>query len=442
MKLTRGQSGQRGIPMPLWLQGVLESAQLAIIVAALMIVPVGAVYFSNGFGNQPFDSAARLAGQAWLLVHGVPLQISVATGASSAELHSGLLSLIPFGLTLIPFFFAWRAGRRLARASYTDQLWQALCGALLIYAALGFATGYICSDHNVSASLLMATLVPLIPVALGLVIGARREAGSWGRLIGVDTVERMARFSQRSRWAGSYLWSVVKAGFLAVIVLMGISALIFAVNLALHWADVVAVYQGLKTGPVGGAALTIAQLGYFPNLAVWTMAWSSGSGFAVGIGSSVGPLGTSVAPLPAIPLLGALPVGQLSWGVLALAVPVLAGLLAGWWFLREGENHFDEWLSIKVPQRWLSASLSTISLALLVGLGAGILAAVLAWLSGGSAGIGRLSEVGPQPLNTAFWVACEVALGVLIGSLVAPWLEGARQRAGLAEDFEPFEEAE
>ena len=34
---------------------------------------------------------------------------------------------------------------------------------------------------------------------------------------------------------------------------------------------------------------------------------------------------------------------------MALVVPVLAGVLAGWWFLREGENHFDEWLSIKVP---------------------------------------------------------------------------------------------
>ena len=440
MKLTRGQSGQRGLPMPLWLQGVLESAQLAIIVVLLVIIPIGAVYFSNGFGHQSFDDVARLAGQAWMLVHGVPLQISVSTGASSGDLHNGSLNLIPFGLTLIPFFFAWRAGRRLARASYADQLWQALCGALLVYAALGFATGYICSNQSASASLLAATALPLIPVALGLVIGARREAGSWGRLIGVDAAERMARFSQQSRWTGSYLWSAVKAGFLAVIVLMGISAVIFAVNLAIHWADMTAVYQGLKAGPLGGAALTIAQLGYFPNLAVWTMAWNSGSGFALGVGSSVGPLGTAVAPVPAVPLLAALPVGQLSWGVLALAVPVLAGLIAGWWFLREGENHFDEWLSIKVPQRWVSATISTLVLALVVGLSSGILAAILAWLSSGSVGIGRLTELGPQPLETALWVSCEVALGVLIGYAVAPWLEGARQRSAHRDDFEPFEE--
>nr|WP_218847335.1 DUF6350 family protein [Psychromicrobium silvestre] len=441
VKLTRGQSGQHGIPMPLWLQGALESAQLAIIVALLVMVPVGAVYFSGGFGNQGFDAAARLAGQAWLLIHAVPLQVEVLTGASSGDIQSGLLSLIPYGLTLIPFLFAWRAGRRLARASYADQLWQALLGALAVYAALGLATGYICSTANVSASLAAATLIPLLPIGLGLVVGARREAGSWGRLIGVDAVAWMAKSSQYSRWTGSYVWSALRAAFLAIVVLLAASALLFAVNLAVHWADVVSVYEGLKAGPMGSAALTLAQLGYFPNLAVWTMAWSSGSGFAFGVGSSIGPLGTVVPPVPAIPLLGALPVGQLSWGVLALILPVLAGVLAGWWFLREGENHFDEWLAIKVPQRWISASLSTLGLGLLVGACAGVFGAVMAWLSSGSAGFGRLTNLGPDPLTTAAWLACEVAIGVVLGHAVAPWLEGARQRSSLDEDFEPFEES-
>ncbi len=38
-----------------------------------------------------------------------------------------------------------------------------------------------------------------------MVIGARREAGSWSRLIGVDAVDWISRTSQHSRWAGSYL---------------------------------------------------------------------------------------------------------------------------------------------------------------------------------------------------------------------------------------------
>ena len=438
MKLTTGQSGRRGIPMPLWLQGAFESVQRAVITAVLILVPIGAVFFTGGFGNPPADEIARLAGQAWLLVHGVPLNVSMVTGASSAQGQAGVLSLVPLGLTLIPFFLAWRAGRRLARASYTDQLWQALLGAVLVYAALGLATGYICRTSSAMASLPAAALVPLIPVTLGLVIGARREAGTWGTLIGVDAAARMAAASQISRWTGSYLWSAARAAFLAILVLLGLSALLFAINLAVHWADIAAVYQGLKAGPVGGAVLTLAQLGYVPNFTAWTMAWSSGSGFSLGVGSSVGPLGTAVAPVPAIPILAALPVGQLSWGVLAMALPVLAGVAAGWWFLREGENHFDDWLAIRIRQRWLSAGLGTVALAAVIGLGAGVLGGIAAWFSAGSGGFGRLTELGPDPVQTALWISCEVALGVLIGHTAGPWLEGAKARRSAREEFDPF----
>lgn len=438
MKLTTGQSGRAGIPMPLWLQGAFESVQLAVITAVLLVVPIGAVFFTGGFGNPPVDEMARLSGQAWLLVHGVPLNVSLVTGTASAQVQTGVLSVVPLGLILIPFFLAWRAGRRLARASYTDQLWQALLGAVLVYAGLGLATGYICRSSTTFAGLPEATLLPLIPVTLGLVIGARREAGTWGKLIGVDAAERMARASQISRWTGSYLWSAVRAAFVAVLVLLGLSALLFAINLAVHWADVAAVYQGLKAGPVGGAVLTLAQLGYFPNFTAWTMAWTSGSGFSLGVGSSVGPLGTVAAPLPAIPILAALPVGQLSWGVLALALPVLAGVVAGWWFLREGENHVDDWLAIQIRQRWLSAGLATLGLAVVIGLITGIFAGIVAWLSAGSAGFGRLAELGPDPVQTAWWISCEVALGVVIGHTAGPWLEGAKARRAAREDFDPF----
>jgi hypothetical protein len=260
------------------------------------------------------------------------------------------------------------------------------------------------------------------------VIGARREAGSWSRLIGVDAVDWIARTSQHSRWAGSYLASAAKAGFVAVIAALAISSALLAVDLLIHWNLVVAVYEALDAGPVGGAALTIAQLGFLPNLAVFALAWLSGSGFALGAGSQVGPLGTAVGPLPTIPVFAAIPSGPLDFGPVALVVPVLAGVLAGWWFLREGENHFDEWLSIKLPVRWLTAAASTLFLALIVGAAAGVLAAALAWLARGSAGIGRLTDIGPDPLWTAVWLTAEVGIGVVIGFAAGPWLERQQLR--------------
>jgi hypothetical protein len=203
---------------------------------------------------------------------------------------------------------------------------------------------------------------------------------------------------------------------------------LLAADLFIHWNLVVAVYEAVDAGPVGGAALTIAQLGFLPNLAVFALAWLSGSGFALGAGSHVGPLGTAVGPLPTIPVFAAIPAGPLDFGFVALVVPVLAGVLAGWWFLREGENHFDEWLSIKLHVRWLTAAASTLFLALIVGTAAGVLAAALAWLARGSAGIGRLTDIGPDPLWTAVWLAAEVGIGVVIGYAAGPWLERRQLR--------------
>lgn len=423
MKLRADQTGDRGIPMPLWLQGALESAQAAVISALVVLAPIVAVWATAGFQNNNFDALARLGGQAWLLIHGVPLHLTTVAGEAAAQPESGTLSLIPLGLTLIPFLLAWRAGRRLARASYTDQLWQALLGSWLVYAGFGMATGFVCRTDDVAIFLWFAGLMPLVPFGLGMVVGARREAGSWSRLIGVDAVDWIARTSQHSRWAGSYLGSAVKAGFVALLAAFSLSAALLAVDLFIHWDLVIAVYEGLDAGAMGGAVLTIAQLGFLPNLAVFALAWTSGSGFALGVGSQAGPLGTAVGPLPSIPVFAALPAGSLDFGFVALVVPVLAGALAGWWFLREGENHFDEWLSIKVRSRWFTASASTLVLGAIVGVAAGLMAGGLAWTARGSAGIGRLTDIGPDPLSTSLWVAAEVAIGVVIGYAAGPWLE-------------------
>ena len=59
----------------------------------------------------------------------------------------------------------------------------------------------------------------------------------------------------------------------------------------------------------------------------------------------------------------------------------------------------------------------------MIGAVAGLLAAALAWLAGGSAGIGRLTAIGPEPLRTALHVGLEVGIGVVIGYAAGPWLE-------------------
>ena len=425
---TKAPTSQRdGIPMPLWLQGAFEAAQMFIISALVVVIPLTATWIAGGFAEKDLSVLARLAGQIWLVGHGVPLKLTTASGPISASVESGVFNLLPLGLILVPFFLAWRAGRRLARASYTDQLWQPLSAAAAVYAAAGLATGFVCSEPPVSAPLVASTLLPLIPAVAGLIIGSRREAGSWSRLVGISAADWIDKTSQDQRWAGSYVWAVLRSGFVALTAAVSLSALLLAVNIIARWNDIAAVYQGVRAGAVGGAALTLSQIAYMPNLTIWTLAWAGGDGFALGDGSSVSPLSTSVAPVPPIPLLAALPTGSLTWGFAALLIPVVAGVLAGWWFVRAGENHFDEWFSLKVRQRWLSLPASTLFLGVVIGTIAAVQAWALFLVSQGSIGIGRLNHLGPDPFAAALWIGAEVAAGVVIGSLLAPWLEGERK---------------
>jgi hypothetical protein len=153
----------------------------------------------------------------------------------------------------------------------------------------------------------------------------------------------------------------------------------------------------------------------------------------LGAGSKAGALATAVGPLPPIPVLAALPTSSVPVAAAAVVLPVLAGVLGGWWFQRAGEDHFGEWLSIKVPARWFSASVSAVVLGVLVGAVAGLVAAGAAWLSGGSAGIGRYAVVGPNPLSMLVWVGIEVAVGGVVGYALAPWLERGQLTAAKAE---------
>ena len=428
MKLFKRPKKPGVLPMPLWLQGMFELGQAAVLSALVVILPLTGVWAANGFSDRDYASLARLSGQAWLLLHGVPLSLTYPAGTVGPEESGGLLSLIPLGLTLIPFFLCWRAGRRLARACYTDQLWQALLGALGTYALLGTAAAYFSANEDVSISLVAGALIPLVSAGLGVIIGARMEAGSWVRLIGVDLTDWIARTSQHSRWAGSYLWAAVRAGVVGIVAAVGLAAVLFVVALAVSWAEIATVYQKLDAGIIGGIVLTVAQLGLLPNLVLWTLAWASGAGFSIGTGSMISPLETTVGPLPAVPVLAALPTGQLEFAYAALLIPVAAGVLAGWWFLREGENHFDEWLSIKIRARWFTASASTVCLGVVIGVVSGLLAAAIALIARGSLGIGRFVEIGPDPLWTGIWVAAEVAVGAVIGYAAGPWLEREKTR--------------
>ncbi len=421
----RDSRALKPLPLPLWVQGAIEALIAAVLSALLVLIPLVVIWSGGGFAATGIEFVARMGGQAWLAIHGVPLHLTIESATTSADTQTGTFWFLPWGLVLIPVLLGWRAGRRLARASYRDQIWQPLAGAAGAYALVGLLTSLLVPNGMVGINPAWGALIPTAIMVLALLSGARREAGSWGRLIGVSLADRIERLSQHSRWAGSYAWSVVRAGLVGLLTAFGLASALMAVQIGLHWADVAQVYQEIGAGVWGGATITVVQLGVLPNLAVWTLAWTSGAGFSLGSGSMVAPLHTAVGPQPAIPVLTALPVGlEPAWSWVFLLLPVAAGFIAGWWLLREGENHLDEWLELKLPARWASMTLSTLALGVLVAAATALMSVLPFWLSTGSLGVGRLVDLGPEPWWAAVLLGGLVGLGAMFGHLVSPLWEG------------------
>lgn len=407
------------MPMPLWLQGVVELIVTALFSALAVFAAMSAVWATKGFGDMEFSSVAAMSAHLWLLIHGVPLDLAAAFGASA-----GTMTLVPLGLSILPLLLCYRSGRRLARASYEGEFLIPVLSGSVTYALISLAMYGWASPHPQPLQALNAALVPLGIVVAGLMWGGYREARSLSRMVGVDTAEQISQMSQYSRWAGSYVWAVVRAAVVAAVAFVGLGALLLALGILGGWSQVVATYQELHAGAVGDAAVTLLQLGFLPNLVIYAMAWSTGAGFAFGAGTSIGLTSSTVGSLPMLPLLGAVPNSLGGVGLLGLLVPVVAGAVAGWWFLREGEDHLDEWVALKVPFRPLSALLSSLALGVLTGVLTSLATLWLGWISYGSLGVGRFTEVGAEPLSfaahTALWVGLGVALGNLLSRALVP----------------------
>jgi hypothetical protein len=188
----------------------------------------------------------------------------------------------------------------------------------------------------------------------------------------------------------------------ALAVQLGAAAVVLAALLGLGHARVVELHHALQPGAAGGAVLTLAQVLVVPNLVLWTASALIGPGFGVGTGSWITLSTSKLGALPALPVLGALPdQGRLPVAALALlGVPVLAGVVAGMLLAR------SEGVAPSFGRR--AGDVACVAVL------AGAVMTVLAWLSGGPAGPGRLADIGPVPWLTGLAFAAEVAAGTAL----------------------------
>ena len=207
----------------------------------------------------------------------------------------------------------------------------------------------------------------------------------------------------------------VLAGSAAVLLLL-ISAGSFLVGAALvsDFGTAATVLSRLHADGPGGLMYTVVGVLFVPNAALLALAYLLGPGFAIGTGAFVAPTAVMLGPVPAFPLAALLGDGTTpAWTTALMGVPVLMALLG-----------------VVLASR--VAPVKRLEIGAMCGLVAGLLAAValtlLVSLAGGSAGPGRMAEVGADAGSTFLAAAVSLGGGGLVGGVLAVWRARSRAR--------------
>lgn len=356
----------------------------------------------------------RAAVDSWLVGHGADLTVQLSADAAAATGIPGadapiVISLAALGFALLTVLMGIRAGRAAAETAHR------LTGVLVTigtFALLSLALAASAQHELARPSLWQGTLLPALVYAVPVVAMAevtRRRRGEaadpvTGAVIGL--LSRLPRQVTGIAAAGLRLGTVAASAVLAV------SALIVSVLIVTNYAQIITLYEGAHGGFLGGLALTLGQLALLPDVVVWAASWLVGPGFAIGTGSSISPLGTAVGPMPAIPFLGALPTADLTFGFVGLLVPVVAAYVCAT-LLRPR-------LQRMLAGYGVDDLVRRIVVAVVGGVVGGALLGLLAWAASGSAGPGRLTDVGPDPFLVGGFAALEFAVAGVLAMVVTP----------------------
>jgi Family of unknown function (DUF6350) len=358
--------------------GAAALSGLAVIASVVLVA-----WAADSRSGAPTADALRAAADAWLLAHRGMLSVP-----------DGTIGLTPLGLTVLPAVLLHRAGASLARVLGVADL-----------RAAGWATGGMAVAYGIVAAL-VARLAATPAASVGA-ISAGIGAGLLAVLAGWVGVIRGGDLGSAVRAALPDAAPVVaKAAAVAVATMVAAGAGLLAAALALHAGRANELTRALDPGLVGGVALLLVGILLVPNAIVWAAAYAVGPGFAVGAGTSVSPFGVALGPVPALPLLAALPQGDSAPPAarLVLVGPLLAGVLAG-----------------VLVARGLPAGAGRRAAC---GAAAGLVAALglagLAALSAGSVGGGYLTSVGPTAWEVGIVAAAEIGVPAALTAAVLP----------------------
>jgi hypothetical protein len=384
----------------------LEAAILVAVSLGVVLVPLSLVWLLENNPDVDWLVAFRAAADFWLLSHGTGLVVPEGE-ILGLLVPAFVVTLVPLGMTIWLARSFYNAGKRFLAAR---SLWPGWLGGSLVYgvAALGISTAaYDSAIYPVAwQGVFFPTILFLTFQILGSVFGQPDEIFEGDVLDQSPERDRIrgALNSLRLKlhWSiRSIMGPAFRAGTAITVMLLAVSAFTLAVLIAISWIDITRLYESVQVSILGAVVLTIGQLALIPNLVIFGAAWFTGVGFSIGAGSLISPLGSQVGPLPTIPVLGALPVGQLEFGMISIVVVLLAAFIATLAIRKSADE-----IRFEFATAWTAA----ISLGLSIALVTSLQMALLATIASGSAGPGRLVQVGVSPWLLALVVFVEVGV--------------------------------
>ena len=327
-------------------------------------------------GSSTGNTADPLRAALWffLIAHHIPLDLSLSNNAIS-----GALTYFPIGALLIPFL-AIRSGYRKIieeQGEFAPRQKRLLIISLAFsYAAFGTILSLFATGNTVSAPFYL--VFPILFIVAGL------SAFLSSNLLPEHGIK--------------FPWQrALKVSWIVLMALIGIGGLIFSLSLGWHFTTVLQLTQVIEPGIFGGLAFLAVQILYLPNFAIAALSYLAGSGVVIGNGSWLNPFVHRIDEIPAIPLLGGLPVHPHPYLILLVLLFVAIGFLIA----RYGEGIYSDRVE---QQRFYLATLGFIV----------ALTLFIARASSGELLSSNLSSVGPQWWLMPIMLTLEIALGIAL----------------------------
>lgn len=401
-----GDLGHRSPLVPVSLLGGMVAAG-SLLVVCLALGVAGWFLADAGAHGAPRDGL-RVGALAWLMAHG-----------SGVTVAGTVVTVVPLGLSALCAWALWRIGHRVGDAISghgpdADRIADGERDWTVAIAAGAFTLGY-----------LVVALVTLRVAGTTATTPSGARTAGWSLLL-------CAAFGWTAIATGSgrlAIWAAVVPPWLRAALGGGlrILATFLVVSSALLLAALVAdldaavnVMSQLHTGAGDAAAYALVTAAVLPNAALLTSSYLLGPGFLVGTGTLVSPTLVALGPVPAFPLLAALPDDgpTPAWTAYAVALPPLVAAVAAALAQR------------RVPTlRWEEGALR----GCVGGVLAGVLLALLTAVAGGAVGPGRMRDVGADAGDVLVHAVTAFGLGGLVGGLAMTWWQRRAGRA-LAED--------